>query len=97
MPLLDPVYEANKPAMLGAEFLNNEVPENIKPILELLQARAVAFTLNGVAHWEITTQDGLDYARVEQAAIGDDEEQWTKMIGLLLDYAAKKRKERSHG
>ena len=92
MPMLDPIYEAMKPSFEGAEFLDTAVPENIKPILELLQARAVAYTQDGVAHWEITTGDGKHYARVQQAVIGDDEEQWTKMVGILLDYANSKVK-----
>jgi len=91
MPLLDSIQEAMKPSMLGAEFLDTPVPENIKPILELLQARAVAFRLKGVDMWEITTQDGLDYARVEQQFLGDDEEEWTKLVGMLLDYSKSKR------
>ena len=94
MPLLDPIQEVMKPSMLGAEFLDTPVPENIVPILSLLQARAVAFSLKGVAHWEITTADGLDYARVEQQFVGDDEAVWRELIGHLLDYAAKKRQER---
>jgi len=91
VPLLEPIQEAMKPSFEGAEFLDTAVPENIKPILELLRARAVAYTQDGVAHWEITTGDGKHYARVQQAVIGDDEAEWTKLVGMLLDYAAKKR------
>lgn len=96
MPLLNPIYEVMKPAM-RPEFTDMEVPENIKPLLELLQARAVSFhsKQDGRNYWEITTQDGRDYCRVEQEAIGDDEAEWTKMVGLLLDYAAKKRQQQS--
>ena len=93
MPLLDtPIYEAMKPSFKSAVFLDTKVPANIVPILDLLQARAVAFDLNGVADWEITTQDGRDYIRVEQEVIGDDEAEWTKLVGMLLDYANSKVK-----
>ncbi len=96
MPMLDPIYEVMKPAQ-SPEFMNTEVPVNIKPILELLQARAVAFhnKKDGKNYWEITTQDGRDYCRIEQEAIGDDEAEWMKMVGILLDYAAKKRSQQS--
>jgi hypothetical protein len=90
MPLLDPIVEAMKPSMSGARFLDTPVPENITPILELLRARAVAFALDGVPHWEITTNNGVEYARVAQEYLGDDEAEWTKLIGMLLDYAAAK-------
>lgn len=96
MPMLDPIYEVMKPK-LEPSFMETKVPANIVPILELLQARAVSFhnKADGKNYWEITTQDGRDYCRIEQEAIGDDEEQWTKMVGILLDYAAQKRSQQS--
>ena len=93
MPLEDPIVEALKPSVRGAEFLNTEVPENIKPVLELLQARAVAFDVDGVEYWEVTTYDGQHYIRAQQAYLGDSEAEWTKLVGMLLDYAESKRKE----
>ncbi len=87
MALLDPIVEVNKPSYKDAKFLDTPLPENIKPILELLNARATPFSLNGVHHWEITTGNGMHYARIEQEVIGDDEDKWRSLIGMLLDYA----------
>ena len=55
MPLLDtPIYEAMKPSFKSAVFLDTKVPANIVPILDLLQARAVAFDIGlpmGLRRW----------------------------------------------
>jgi hypothetical protein len=90
MPLENPIIEVLKPALKAPRFLDTPVPENIKPILELLGARAVAFRTEDVDHWEITTQDGQHYIRVEQAFVEDNEDTWRELIGHLLDYAKSK-------
>lgn len=92
MPLLEPIVEALKPSMRGARIVDGAVPENIQPILTLMKCRAVAFENHGVAHWEITAESGIYYIRVEQAFLGDDEAEWTKLIGMLLDYIESQRK-----
>ncbi len=90
MPLLDPIQEVLKPKM-HLDFRDDKVPENIVPILELLRARAQPYRdrISSTSFWEITTMDG-HYIRVEQAVIGADEAEWTKLIGMLLDYAKAK-------
>jgi hypothetical protein len=94
MSLQDPIIEVLKPSMLGARFLDTEVPPEIKPLLELLRCRAVAFALpDEIPMWEITTADGQNYIRVQQAFVTDSEETWRELIGHLLDYAESKRKE----
>lgn len=91
MPLEDAIIEVLKPKM-HLDFRDDKVPENIVPILELLRARAQPYRdrISSTSFWEITTMDGRHYIRVEQAVIGADEAEWTKLIGMLLDYAASK-------
>jgi hypothetical protein len=94
MPLENPIIEVLKPKMI-LDFLDTKVPENIVPILELLRARAQPYRdkTSGIDFWEITTQDGKHYIRVQQHYILDDESEWTRMIGMLLDYAASQEKQ----
>lgn len=89
MKLNDSIIEANKPSFIQARFADRPVPENIKPILELLGAQAVAFELQGVLWWEITVN--LEYGRVECDALGDDEDAWRDLIGRILDFSQSKR------
>ena len=91
MALEDPIIEVLKPKM-DLDFLPTPVPENIVPILELLGARAQPYhdKTSGVDFWEITTKDGKHYIRVQQHYILSDEAEWTRLIGMLLDYAATK-------
>ena len=89
MKLNDSIIEAHKPSFAQAIFLDRPVPENIKPILELLQARAVCFDLLGINWWEITV--GLEYGRIECDALGDDEDAWRDIIGRILDFSESKR------
>lgn len=91
MALHDPIIEVLKPSMLGARFLDTAVPPEIKPILELLGCVARAFALpDKIPMWEITTNDGRNYIRVQQAFVTDNEETWRELIGYLLDYAKSK-------
>ena len=90
MPLLDPIVEVMKPSMLTARIVNGAVPENIQPILTLMRCCVIAFEQGGIPFWEITTEDGKDYVRVQQHYILDDEAEWTRLIGMLLDYAKSK-------
>lgn len=93
MPLLDPVVEVLKPSMDRARIVDGAVPENIVPILTLMKCRVAAFEQNGLSFWELTTEDGRSYVRVQQHYILDDEAEWTRLIGMLLDYAASKEKQ----
>ena len=95
MPLLDPIEEAIKPKM-SLDFCDRKVPENIKPILTLMKARATSYMdkTSQAEYWEITTADGMHYVRAEANFLDDSEEEWTKMIGYLLDYA-KQQSEKS--
>lgn len=93
MPLEDPIIEVHKPAKLGQRLLDMKPPENILPLLELLRVTSVAYEdADQVAYWEITTLDGLHYVRVQTLFLGDSEEEWRKMIGMLLDYAKSQEK-----
>lgn len=93
MPLLDPIVEVLKPSMAGARIVERAVPENIKPILTLMKCRVIALEKDGLPFWELTTEDGLHYVRVQQHYILDDEAEWTRLIGMLLDYAASKEQQ----
>jgi hypothetical protein len=93
MPLENPIIEAIKPSMRGARIVDGLPPENIRPILTLMQCRAVAYENDGLPMWELTTENG-HYIRVQQHYILDDEAEWTRLIGMLLDYA-KQQSEKS--
>lgn len=93
MPLENPIIEVMKPSMLNAHIVDGLPPENIKTILTLMKCRVVAFKQDDIAFWEITTEDGKDYIRVQQHYILDDESEWTRLIGMSLDYAAQKQQE----
>lgn len=88
MKLNDSIIEADKPSFTGAIFCTRPVPPNIKPILELLQAKAIAFNLKDIDWWEITV--GLEYGRIECEALGDDEDAWRDIIGRILDFSNSK-------
>ena len=87
MPLEDAIIEVLKPSMLNARIVDGKVPENIQPILTLMKCHVVAFEKDAVPFWEITTECGKHYIRVQQHYILDDESEWTRLIGMLLDYA----------
>ena len=89
MKLIDSIIEADKPSFLTVKLIERAVPNNIIPLLELLDARAIAFEMQGIDWWEITV--GLEYGRVECDALSDDEDAWRDIIGRILDFSKSKR------
>lgn len=81
----EPIEEKSRPKNLApAKKVSLAVPENIKPLLTLLECKAQGYKLDGTAFWEISCE--AKYIRIDAETIGADEDKWRQIIGMMLDY-----------
>jgi hypothetical protein len=86
---MNPAIIEKKPPtdfFLHAKPTVGKIPDEIKPLMDLMGLTAACYMYEEVRIWSIDNPKTLKYVRIDAETLGQDEDKWREVMGLLIDF-----------
>lgn len=70
----------------GAKPTIRQIPSEIQTLMSLLKLTPACFTWNDEDWWQINNDKTLKYVRIKAETLGQDEDAWRIVLGMLIDH-----------